>query len=283
MLGGFFKGIGNAVAAPFKSAGNILRGKFSIGDIVNVGTPFLPGGNIAKAGFKNFSAKNLGLNSLLGSAGIKDPSKMTAMDAVSMASRFGGAGGGAQRQNPPMSLNDSAAQIASGYIPAAMQEAQFINDNMGQSLGYRQDAADYLGGAYDSTLGSLVRNEYMGAGRSAGQASANQLGAQGYGTGVQDGARLEAINNATQAANEFMASLYSPKTRAERSMTASQILSSPTLAPQVMNMIGSAQGLLNAQRQLDEQFRKPTVLEQFLDVGAVAASVIPSEKWDEWF
>lgn len=102
-----------------------------------------------------------------------------------------------------------------------------------------------------------------------GMNQASVLRSQGAGSGVQQGAMLNAMNQANRATNQFSSQMFDPMRQAQISMSAAQ-MGDPNNRMGIPNMQA---GLgLSALSNLRTKQSKPTFGEQVLGIGA---SVIP--------
>ena len=180
-LGGLVKGIGNAITAPIKSAGNLLTGKGNLGDLLSVGSMFAPGGNIGSIfggqGLGSLTTKNLlanyGTSGLLGQMGISKDlfnGKATGLDYLNAFGTLQGLGAGSGRMPPVMNGYGNSGnanpqfQAAQAALMAHLDGTKRLTqDEIAQHMAVMQQSGGLTG--YDpknpmNNLNSITNAQY---------------------------------------------------------------------------------------------------------------------------
>lgn len=290
----FFKAIGNAVTAPFKSVGDIVTGKGNLGDVLSIAGAFAPGGNFT-TNLADLGTKNFGLNSLLGGAGLtpgggsglmggmplpgfpgggfgKPLDKWQTGDfvnaalALSQSGMLGGGGGGGGGRK--MS-GDPNKDIASMMLPLVQSDILFALANQPKTHQARMDAASALDPANQAGMYQQMLQQAISAATAAGTKQGAQLKSQGYGDSVQAGAVQGATNAATSNVNQQM--VNTPEGIAQANMQIAQLLG---MVPS-LGGFSQAENLSVMRRNADAQYnatRPPTLLE---NVFSIAGTTLP--------
>lgn len=255
-LGGVSKAFNNTIGQGLnfvtggasQNLGNILSGKGNLGDILNLG----------------LFAGTGGLNSL------SNIGKMNTSDFLGLLPGLfssGGSGGGANYI--PQNLQDMAGQISQADLLTLLQRLPLRNAALDRA--YANLSPSGSRGAATSAAGAISR-----AGTDAGNKNAMTLARQGYGSGVQDAARLDARNQATTQGNSLLAAVLGPQGQAQNALAQASVYSPAQLQGVGLNTLLGLQNANANLRQADANYQNTKPLsptEQILQVLPGVASI----------
>lgn len=269
---GLFSGIGNIFKSPFKSIGNIFRGKISLNDILSAGSLLAPGGNFfsaAQKGVGGFALKNLGLQSLLGSSGLP-----TDWNQIKDGSYFLQNGIGGQGQQPGMMMQPGTMPSNLEAAYRALLGKSYSLANAGLDFKAATDpmrnaftlaAANELDPSRNMAIAAKVGNQAFKAADRVNAQDTGRLSTLGFSAGDIAGINNDRLNTAQIQANAATEQAFDPITVANQRRAQIATLSTSDIDRQIAELTNSIT-TLRSQKMQEQQFNasQPTTMDTIM-------------------